>query len=300
MNLNIKVYQFIREFDDSDVLLSFTETISCSSKEIVMETIRKCLPGFSERDINVYDIKVSKPIFFAEFDYFYGPVEFHKSLLSMTIEQYLSHSGEEDTIHIIFDKLDGRGGGIDAQDIIDILLKYYEFTNIVGAIYGGAKFSSYLVKKGKKALKKYQEKHVQYGNFQNFIYSKEIWTLEELKETIECNDEEAIDFIMQLCLFGYDKEKKIYKNIGFNHSLGSIMTELSIPEQIDIYRGYFELLRMKANMLGANARMYIIDRLVSKMNNSITNQGLNDIFTEIDQIVAKVFPDEYSDLVNVN
>lgn len=293
MILNINVYKFKKEYDYRETFLSHTETITFNPKKTVIETIKESFPSVAENDVNLYDIKNCTPVYFAEFDYFYGPVEFYKYLIYMTVEQYLSYSGEEKTIHITFDEIDGAGGGMDPQDIINLLTKFYELVGFIGSTYSALKFANKTVNRGKKALRKYQEKQVQYSTFLNFIYSKEIWTLEELKTTISSTDEEAIDFIMKLCLFGYDKKRKLYKLIQINSDLGEIMTELSVPHQIDVFRGYYELIRMRSYGVEGNTRKYIIENLINKIDVPITNQEIESIFMEMDLITSKVFPEEY-------
>ena len=287
-------------YEESSEINSEINTVELDKYDLktTIREMKKKLFDSDERDFYIlYDVKNERQTFTIPFDDFYGEVQFDINPDDLTLEQALFYYGNGidniDMLKIIGGK---GGGGNSLPEILDFILHIYNFFNDLAvnhpALTTIAKISakkSYTLLR--KFLKKYDEKYTSPLSFIDYIHSKEIWTISELKKRFDENNVEVLKLLMKVCLYEYDSKLEIFYfpdeiDIGEEYSL-----IISSKDALEIIKFYLLLMKgdssFKFSKEGPNHLEYLKSKLTRPMNEEELLKIVERI-TEEDEI-----PDEY-------
>lgn len=248
-----------------------------------------------------YDKDRDEIIRVLEFDDFYGEVKFDVPASELTIEQLLIISGNsKNTIYIIPTGGVG-GGGPEFNELINVIVDSYQiFNNLIidhPALMLMFKETLSLTWKRRneikqtlwKFLKKYDERNVFPLSFIDYINSKNVWTMEELKLRFNEKDERVLNDLMTLSFYQFNERTQEYYPMS-NEIRKIEINQISLEDQVEIVAYYVLMIKDKEKIQDLN-----IDYLSSRLEQDYDREIIIALINEIDIIYKEMSANETED-----
>lgn len=266
---------------DIDGLQTFSEVFAGEfAKKNLNEDKKGCffLPYNREKDEEIRSLK---------FDDFYGEVKFAVPGTELTIEQLLVVSGNsENTIYIVQSGGIGGGGPV-LSSIIDVIVESYCIFNTMmleqpllflllqGVVTFASSQRPQIKKTIRKVIDKYDNKRVYPLSFIDYIQSKNVWTMDELKLRFNEKDEKVLHALMNLSFYQYNERTEEYYPLS-NEVLEMEVNDIILKDQLEIIAYYVLVLKNEENMEDLELG-YLLSRLEGTYEKEIINTFIDNI-----------------------
>ncbi|MDE8171996.1 hypothetical protein PT094_08620, partial [Erysipelothrix rhusiopathiae] len=205
-----------------------------------------------------YDMSSDEIIRILEYDDFYGEVKFGVASSELTIEQLLEITGNDENTLFIVPSMGVGGGGPEISTIMDGLVDCYcLFNNLMleqpalifltqGAIILAKSQRNRIKKIVGKVIEKYDRNNVNPLSFIDYIQSKNVWTMDELKLRFNEKDELVLHEMMILSFYNYNERTKEYYPLSTD-VLQLEIDDIILQDQLEIIAYYVFFLKNHKN-----------------------------------------------------
>ncbi|MDE8136678.1 hypothetical protein PT252_04245 [Erysipelothrix rhusiopathiae] len=224
-----------------------------------------------------------------EYDDFYGEVKFGVASSELTIEQLLEITGNDENTLFIVPSMGVGGGGPEISTIMDGLVDCYcLFNNLMleqpalifltqGAIILAKSQRNRIKKIVGKVIEKYDRNNVNPLSFIDYIQSKNVWTMDELKLRFNEKDELVLHEMMILSFYNYNERTKEYYPLSTD-VLQLEIDDIILQDQLEIIAYYVFFLKNHKND-GSIELEYLLSRLSREYEEDVIKRFIHNIDT---------------------
>ncbi|MDE8057299.1 hypothetical protein PT057_08255 [Erysipelothrix rhusiopathiae] len=236
-----------------------------------------------------YDMSSDEIIRILEYDDFYGEVKFGVASSELTIEQLLEITGNDENTLFIVPSMGVGGGGPEISTIMDGLVDCYcLFNNLMleqpalifltqGAIILAKSQRNRIKKIVGKVIEKYDRNNVNPLSFIDYIQSKNVWTMDELKLRFNEKDELVLHEMMILSFYNYNERTKEYYPLSTD-VLQLEIDDIILQDQLEIIAYYVFFLKNHKND-GSIELEYLLSRLSREYEEDVIKRFIHNIDT---------------------